>query len=139
MIGFSGPRLGPPASIRALASSSPGSTTGASTGASRPVVAGSGPACPGAFHTTSPTAIPVATSTTNIHSTEYLPTPSASGTACHSTSWSSSAARLTPASGRLHTTPTTSAGTTDGSRSRARDAGATEGSCCALSWATCTR
>ncbi len=70
MIGFSGPRLGPPASISPVASTSPGSTSGGSTGAFRPTVAGSGPACPGTFHTTSPTASPVAVSITNIHSTE---------------------------------------------------------------------
>lgn len=70
MIGFSGPRLGPPASTSAVTSTSPGSTASGSTGASRPVVAGSGPACPGTFHTTSPTATPVAVSTANIHATE---------------------------------------------------------------------
>lgn len=44
MIGFSGPRLGPPASISAVATSSPGSTYGGSGSLSSPTVAGSGPA-----------------------------------------------------------------------------------------------
>ncbi len=139
MIGFSGPRLGPPASTNAVASSSPGSTPSGSTGASRPVVAGSGPAWPGAFHTTSPTATPVATSTTNIHRTEYRPTPRASGRVCHRTSCNSSAAALTPSSTRLVTTPTSSAGTMVGSRARAVAAVAAEGAGCALSWDTRTR
>src|SRR5690606_42099170 len=118
---------------------SPGSAAGGRTGASRPVVAGSGPACPGTFHTTRPTAIPVATSTTDIHSTEYRPTPSASGTVRHSTSWSSSAPASTPTSTRLAVTPTSSAGRMEGSRARAGVAGAVEGASGALSWATPTR
>lgn len=70
MMGFSGPRLGPPASISMAATSSPGSTPGATGAAVRPSVAGSGPACPGTLHTTSPTRTPVAVSTTSIHTTE---------------------------------------------------------------------
>ncbi|WP_281156514.1 hypothetical protein [Streptomyces sp. HYC2] len=52
------------------ATSSPGSTPGATGAAVRPSVAGSGPACPGALHTTSPTRTPVAVGTTSIHTTE---------------------------------------------------------------------
>ncbi len=135
MIGFSGPRLGPPASISAVARTSPGSTLGGSARASRPVVAGSGPACPGTFHTTSPTAMPVAVSMMSIQRTEYRPMPRASGRFFQSTCWSCSAASLTPMKSRLAPTPTTSAGTIIGSRVRAGVVGAA-GASCALSWAT---
>lgn len=63
------PELGPSASINVVASTSPGRTAGGMTGAFKPMVAGSGPAWPGTFQTTSPTAIPVATSMTKTHST----------------------------------------------------------------------
>src|SRR6185503_9323130 len=60
MIGFSGPRLTPPASVISTATASPGSTDAGSGGAASSVVAGSGPACPGMNVTTSPAASPTA-------------------------------------------------------------------------------
>ena len=44
VIGFSGPRLTPPASARTVTTSSPGMTSGGMGGSTSPVVAGSGPA-----------------------------------------------------------------------------------------------
>ncbi len=70
MIGFSGPRLTPPASASVLATSRPGMTGGASGEPWSPVEAGSGPACPGTFQTTSPTATPVTVSTVIIQREE---------------------------------------------------------------------
>ena len=70
MIGFSGPRLTPPASIRTSASASPGSTRSGSGSATSSRVAGSGPACPGTYRTTSPISRPVAVSTPMIHTAE---------------------------------------------------------------------
>lgn len=58
-------------------------------------------------------------SMTIIQAEEYPPMPSASGRSSHSTCWSCSASQLTPRNSRLHTTPTTSAGTTSGSNVRA--------------------
>ena len=62
MIGFSGPRLTPPARVIRTARASPGSTEARSGGAVSSVVAGSGPAGPGTNVTTSPAARPTAVS-----------------------------------------------------------------------------
>lgn len=70
VMGFSGPRLTPPASPRIAASSRLGTTLAGSGGSTSPIVAGSGPACPYTFHTTSPTARPVAVSTVITQRTE---------------------------------------------------------------------
>src|SRR5262245_51532866 len=66
VIGFSGPRLTPPASANTAASKRPGRIRGAIGGSTRPRVAGSGPAWPGTYRTTRPTARPVTVRTPRI-------------------------------------------------------------------------
>ena len=71
MIGFSGPRLTPPASISTSASASPGRHPQRQRrGDQLERSPGPGPACPGTYRTTSPTSRPVAVSTPMIHSAE---------------------------------------------------------------------
>ncbi len=124
MIGFSGPRLTPPASPNTLATRRPGTTAGANGAPPSPSAAGSGPAWPGNFHTTSPTAMPVAVSMLIIHREEKPPMPSASGRSSHRTSSNCSARALIPRNSRLAATPTTRAGRICGSSSRSWLSGA---------------
>ena len=124
MIGFSGPRLTPPASIRINASNRLGSTDSGSGASTSPSVAGSGPAWPGTFHTTRPTATPVSVSTSRIHSGEVPETPSACGMIVHHTSCNPLATALTESRITLEAMPTTRAGITSGSSTRTGEAGA---------------
>ncbi|ORM05996.1 hypothetical protein A5N73_04270 [Prescottella equi] len=67
MSGFSGPRLTPAPSASATTSASDGSDLSGIGGPTSPAVAGSGPPCPGSFHTSTPTSSPIPVSTAKIH------------------------------------------------------------------------
>ena len=84
MIGFSGPRLTPPARLEHGHHGEPGSTAGASGGAMSSVVAESGPPWPGATTARCPRQVPVRVRISTIHQ-PVGSTPSASGSVSQST------------------------------------------------------
>lgn len=113
MIGFSGPRLTPPARPRTRASARPGRARSGSGAATSSDVAGSMPACPGAHRTVAPTSSPVTVSTRTVHHVRVLATPQASGSRSHTRCWIHVASSESARSVRALTTPTTRAGTTE--------------------------
>ena len=90
MIGFSGPRLTPPARLSTVTTASPGSTRSRSGGEISSVVAESGPPWPGRYRSPMPTARPVRVRISTIHQ-PFGSTPSASGRVVQSTPLSRSA------------------------------------------------
>ena len=84
MMGFSGPRLTPPASPMMSAIATPGSAYNLSGAETSSVVAGSVPPWPGMSHTVTPTATPVAVRTAMIQKVPSEVTPRASGNDSHS-------------------------------------------------------
>jgi hypothetical protein len=118
MIGFSGPRLTPKASVTMSASATPGSTAAGNGGSARPTVAGSGPACPGTNVTISPVRMPATVSIAIVQAGPVPSMPIASGTWSQSTPWMAPANAVNAMSATLDRAPTTTAGTTTGSRGR---------------------
>ncbi len=122
MIGFSGPRLTPPASVIRTATASPGSTEARSGGAVSSVVAGSGPAWPGTNVTTSPAARPTAVSIPIVQAGDVPSMPTCCGSHVHRTSSSCPATTDSTSSAIADPTPTTMPGSTSASSWRADDA-----------------
>ena len=123
MIGFSGPRLTPPARPRMSVMATPGSAMSLSGFDTSSVAAGSGPAWPGASHTVTPTAMPVSVRIAMIQKRPSPSTPSASGSVSHNVCSSPCAIQFTLAMSRPESTPITRAGTVSLTRLR------TEGPC----------
>ena len=116
MMGFSGPRLTPPARLRTTARVRLGSMLTGSGGAVRSVVAESRPPWPGSFQTTSPTAAPVSVNTRKIHQRDPSATPNAVGTRSQSACSINPATSLRAQRINADSTPMITAGT-DSTRS----------------------
>ena len=117
MIGFSGPRLTPPARLRTVTSASPGSTRSRSGGAMSSVVARIGPAVAGQEPKSDPTARPVSVRIRTIHQ-PFGSTPSASGSVSQKTPLSRSASCSRPHRRNAASAPITIAGIASSSSCR---------------------
>ncbi len=127
MIGFSGPRLTPPASVTTMARASPGRTISGCGGSTSPAVAGSGPAWPGTNVRISPVASPAAVSTPKIQIGSAPVSPTATGSRSHRTCSTTPARRDSAIRVTLEPAPTRIAGRTIASSARAPVPGAAAG------------
>ncbi len=126
MIGFSGPRLTPPARPSSVTTASPGSTRSFRGAPMSSVVTLSGPPWPGSTHRAMPTARPVTVSTRMIHHPDGS-TPSASGSVVHTTPPSRSASFSSVQRRSALITPTRMAGIAIASRRRGVTLGSRSG------------